>query len=383
MTRSRPDVCRRAHELSSAFLDGRLDAPRRAALQRHLRGCPSCLRNLRETERLARATHNLPPHRHAADLGARVLAATQQRRRDRVAALDGAAASDRGLRWLLAAALLGLFWAIGYHMGGNAGPAADASPLQPSHGDAAFAATSRRVLGDLTIAADLPPRQRRPLLESQLDLFDLRARARRVLAATPEHSAEHELAALVLDLGRALERDGVDWRRLGERAPMPQPPREPGARSAAAPPAKRQPDSQQGSPQLGTPRPAPADQPEPPLQRSRREQEVPQLVQRSRPEPPVQAVLARHGEDLTPTERDELADFLQLKRRLVSGEHVTAQEFHWTSSDGTTTVSGFSVASGFAGMRSLIESGDVEQADQLHRRMQDLLQALRDQEPAK
>ena len=97
----------------------------------------------------------------------------------------------------------------------------------------------------------------------------------------------------------------------------------------------------------------------------------------------MQAVLARHGEDLTPTERDELADFLQLKRRLVSGEHVTAQEFHWTSSDGTTTVSGFSVASGFAGMRSLIESGDVEQADQLHRRMQDLLQALRDQEPAK
>ncbi|MCK5943396.1 MAG: zf-HC2 domain-containing protein, partial [Planctomycetes bacterium] len=44
------EACRRAHALTSAFLDGRLDAARRAALQRHLQRCPVCLQNLRQTE---------------------------------------------------------------------------------------------------------------------------------------------------------------------------------------------------------------------------------------------------------------------------------------------------------------------------------------------
>lgn len=330
MSERSQDVCRRAHELTSAFLDGRLDAARRGALQRHLQSCPACMQNLRETERLARATHNLPPHRHAPGLRQRVHAAAQQRRQDRVAALAPTAASrrDRGLRWLLAASLLSLAWSIGYHMGSGPSQVQPAISGLPAHGDLAFAATSRRVLGDLTIAADLPARQRQPMLESQLELFDLRARAQRVLAATRPHTAEHELAALVLDLGHALDRGQADWGGLQERVPAPQP-----ATIVADPEPLR--------------------------------------------EQPLQAVLARHGEDLSPRERDELEDFLQLKRRLVSGERVTAQEFHWTSSDGTTSVSGFSVASGFAGVRSMIEAGEVQQADQLQRRMQEMLRALR------
>lgn len=333
MSTHQPETCRRAHELTSAFLDGRLDAQRRGALQRHLKQCPACLQNLRETERLARATHNLPPHRHAPDLASRVRAAVQDRRQDRAAALDGGRATprDRGLRWLLLASLLTLAWSIGYHMG-NDGPAAPTQPTVsgPRHDDLAFASTSRRVLGDLTIAADLPQRQRRPLLESQLELFDLRARAERVLAATAPHSAEHQLAALVLDLGRALKQGDADWRGLRRRAPAPQ------NAAEAAPQAQ--------------PRPEGA---------------------------PLQAVLARHGERLSQGERDELEHFLQLKRRLVSGEHVTAQEFHWSSSDGSTSVSGFSVASGFAGVRSMMEAGQVEQADELQRRMQEMLRSLR------
>ena len=55
---------------------------------------------------------------------------------------------------------------------------------------------------------------------------------------------------------------------------------------------------------------------------------------------------------------------------------MTAQEFHWTSADGTASVSGFSIASGFAGVRSMVEAGDLEQADALRRRMQDTLRTL-------
>ncbi|MCK5941637.1 MAG: hypothetical protein KAI24_06695, partial [Planctomycetes bacterium] len=231
-----------------------------------------------------------------------------------------------------------LAWSIGYRVGvDRAPPRHDAVPVVRPHGDLAFAATTRRVLGDLTFAADLPQRQRRPLLQSQLELFDLRARAQRVLAASAPHTAEHQLAALVLDVGRALDHgdgDG-DWAGLRARAPLPT-----GAREPLQPTA-----------------------------RPRSRQPV---------EPPLQAVLARHADRLSDDERSELGHFLQLKQRLVSGEHVSAQEFHWSSSDGTTTISAFSVASGFAGVQSMLEAGEVEQANELHRRMHAMLRELQE-----
>jgi len=133
-------VCARARQLVSALLDGRLDAARRGALQRHLLGCAACLRVVRETERLARATHNLPQHRAAPDLAARVQTAARARRSRRYEALDdgvGAAAlatravlvRRRATQGMLAAAALLVTWWFGYTAGASSADTRAPEPL--------------------------------------------------------------------------------------------------------------------------------------------------------------------------------------------------------------------------------------------------------------
>lgn len=127
--RRRERVCARAQELASAFLDGRLDARRRGALQRHLLACTACQRVVRETERLARATHNLPQHRCTPELATRVRGATRERRERRFESLhdglvtgshNGAGlrlAQQPAARMALAAAVLTVTWWLGYASG--------------------------------------------------------------------------------------------------------------------------------------------------------------------------------------------------------------------------------------------------------------------------
>ena len=133
----------------------------------------------------------------------------------------------------------------------------------------------------------------------------------------------------MLDLARALDRGDADWSGLRQRAPLPR------AELARRPP--------------------------PPPGRHL----------------PLRAVLARHSERLDDDEQGELEEFLLLKQRIVSGERVTVRELSWSSNDGTANVSGFSLASGLAGVRSMIEAGELEQAGELQRRMNELLRALR------
>ncbi len=64
--------CERVRARASGFLDGRLTAPARAVVQRHLHGCQRCLEELQAMARLSRTTHNLPPFRIADGMASRL-----------------------------------------------------------------------------------------------------------------------------------------------------------------------------------------------------------------------------------------------------------------------------------------------------------------------
>ena len=328
MTVRNDRICRRVTQLASAMLDGRLDAGKRAALQRHLHGCPECTRSVQELARLGRATHNLPRHRITAGMATRVRAAMQTRRGEQLARLDATPGREgRGLRILAAAALLALAWAMGFWMRGTSAARHDPTSTAAAP-DATFAATSRRVLSDLAWVPELPTHTRRPLLTAQLDLFDLRSRAARVLWTTTADSAEHELARLVLDLARSLE--------------------------AGAPP----------------------NAPEEPLRATHAvAQAPPEIVLADRGA--VQRVVERHAEDLTRAEREDLGAFLQFKRELVLGEQPIGAEFvrTFTQRNGTTAT-GFALATGFAGARDLADAGLGNAADELQARLRTMLRAM-------
>lgn len=350
-------VCGRVVELASLMLDGRLDAPRRAALQRHLQACPACTRAVQQLARLGRATHNLPRHRVTAGLSERVHGALQVRRRDRLAELDAepraARRDQRAVRAVAAAALLALAWSIGFWMRGdraapNDPPATAATtPDRGAQPDATFAATSRRVLSDLAWVPELPQRARRPLLTAQLDLFDLRQRATRILTRTAPDSAEHELARLVLGLAHTLEGDGaaaggdnpdvpVDWQALQRRAAPEATFADPAVtHTLAAAPARS-----------------------------------------------VEQVVQRHADHLSDAERDELGQFLELKRELVTGTGAVGMEFvrSWQhrASAGAT---GFTLATGFAGVENLTQTGMADAAADLERTLQQMLSAMQRSEP--
>ncbi len=350
-------VCGRVVELASLLLDGRLDAPRRAALQRHLHGCPACTRVVQQLARLGRATHNLPHHRLGAGIGERVHGALQLRRRERFAELDDGPRRDRreqrAMRIVAAAALLMLAWSIGFWMRGDRAVAnvtpltAAGTPDATAPLDATFASTSRRVLSDLAWVPELPPRARRPLLTAQLDLFDLRVRAARILAHAAPSSAEHELAQLVVGLAHALEIDSsntgcgdtgssdtdarIDWQELQRQRPRDA--------TFTAPPATH--------------------------------------VLAAAPPRSVEQVVQQHAEHLSPAERDELGQFLQLKRELVTGTGAVGVEFvrSWRhrASAGAT---GFTLATGFASVDTLTQTGMQDVAADLQHTLQQMLQAM-------
>jgi Putative zinc-finger len=351
------NVCGRVVELASLLLDGRLDAPRRAAMQRHLRACPACTGAVQQLARLGRATHNLPQHRIAADLSERVRGALEMRRRERYAQLHdgpvGGRRDQRALRIAAAAALLGLAWSIGFWMRGDRAvvhdaPLTAAGPLDTGAAiDATFASTSRRVLSDLAWVPELPQHARRPLLTAQLDLFDLQARAARILARAAPSSADHELAHLVVGLAHALEANRtnagssetgsretdapIDWLEL-QRRRLPE-------ATFAAPAAER---------------------------------ELIAVPPRS-----VEQVVQRHADHLSPAERDELGLFLQLKSELVTGTGSVGAEFvrSWRhrASAGAT---GFTLATGFASVDNLTQTGMQDVAADLQHTLQQMMQAM-------
>lgn len=325
--------CRRVVARASAMLDGRVDAKERAALQGHLRDCPSCTRSVQQMARLARATHNLPQHRVTTGLAERVRASLEVRRSDLLAGLDEAPPSPRirgrALRAAAAVVALALAWSFGFFARGT--ESASAEPPEGlvqrprSEPDATFAATSRRVLSDLAWMPELPSRARRPILIAQFDLFDLRSRAARVLAESQPSSAEHELARLVVDLAATLE-DEQDEQQP-DRAREPATHRLANAeRSGAA---------------------------------------------------AVRRVVDRHAAELTVAERDDLGHFLEFKRELVLRGNAIDREFVQTfttrASSGATS---FAVATGFAGARDLADTGQGEAAAELERTLHEMLRVM-------
>lgn len=333
MSERRGDLCSRVVQLASAMLDGRLDAARRGALQRHLQACPACLAAVQQLARIGRATHNLPPRRAPHGMASRVRELVVERRRARFASLDEQPLRRPSARWatlLAAAAVLLLAWAIGFRMGGAgvlpagerpAGELTDRlsasrEPVRrnlphasPPPVDATFASTCRHVLGDLAWAPELPLHARRPLMAAQFELFDLRERADHVLAHSPVGTAEHQLAQLIWGLSRALQ--------------------------AVESPARDE---------------------------------------------SVAAVVERRGASLTAAERSDLGEFLELKRRLVVDDGVIDAEFAqvWRRRTrgrieaGQTT--SFSFATGFASASSLAESGMDQAAAELEQTVLQMLQ---------
>ena len=346
------NVCGRVIELASLLLDGRLDAPRRAAVQRHLRACQACTDAVQQLARLGRATHNLPRHRLAAGMSERVQGSLQTRRRERFAELDDGPQRQRR-EWLTtrivaAAAMMTLAWSIGYWMRGDRAIATAESltaarPLDANtEVDTTFASTSRRVLSDLAWVPELPQRARRPLLTAQLDLFDLQARAARVLASAAPSSAEHELAQLIAGLAQALAADGTKAGGSDTDAPIDWPQLQ----------RRRLPDATFT---------APAANP----------------VLAVAPPRTVEQVVQRHADHLSPAERDELGQFLQLKRELVTGTGAVGVEFvrSWRhrASAGAT---GFTLATGFASVDNLTQTGMQDVAADLQHTLQQMLQAM-------
>lgn len=328
--------CAHVRALASALLDGRLDAARRAAVQRHLHGCATCLATARQLARLSRATHNLPPHRAPPGLGARVHTAIAARRAERAANLaDDTARRERtALRGLAAVAFAALGLAIGYRLG-----SAQPNPAQLApRADTAFAPTCRRVLADLAWTPRLPASARGPLLRAQLDLFDLRERAAHVLLLAPARSAERELAQLVVDLAESLDagRDadvGGSGAGKPDRAPSPNATL---AGSTAAPAAV------------------------------------------------VDRVVARHAQQLSPAERRDLTEFLTLKQHLVlSDGTVDADCVQVWAHHGDGGATGFHLATGFASAQALAEAGQAAAATQLEQLLAAMRRSLADlSEPA-
>lgn len=104
--------CERVRARASGFLDGRLTAPARAAVQRHLHGCPRCLEELQAMARLSRATHNLPPFRIADGMASRL------RRQLALAPTHRPSEQlSRRVLWLAAATLAAGVFSLGYVCG--------------------------------------------------------------------------------------------------------------------------------------------------------------------------------------------------------------------------------------------------------------------------
>lgn len=122
-------ACARVRARASAFLDGRLTAAQRAAVQQHLHACRTCMGELQQVARLARAMHNLPPFRLADGMASRL--------RRQLATAPAASASPPPRRTLaqravwgaaLVAAAVALF-AFGYRCGHRDG--GGSAPLAP------------------------------------------------------------------------------------------------------------------------------------------------------------------------------------------------------------------------------------------------------------
>lgn len=361
-------VCARARQLVSALLDGRLDARRRGALQRHLAACRACQQVVRDTERLARATHNLPQHRTDADLADRVRGALLERRGRRFETLHDGARRLGGWRGrsavslvvAAAAALLLLAgtWWLGYRAGpssdevgprvGAEGASAPDEPpaepgLSPRTPGAAFVANSTRVLRDLAWAHDLPATERRSLIAAQLELYDLQRRAEQVLDDRRADPATRELARLIRDLARLFREPDAAEPAPDERAPGGPVPgallkREAGASFAAVPVDE----------QL--------------------------LLDPAAAGQPIEPIVARHAARLEPHERDELSALLQLQREIASGQRDAGRTFvrrfslHYEAHGSFS--SSFSIATGMAGARRLHEAGLEQDAAELQRVLQ-------------
>lgn len=150
-------ACARVRARASAFLDGRLTAAQRAAVQQHLHTCCTCKGELQQVARLARAMHNLPPFRLADGMASRL------RRQLAVAPVATRPSPPRALARrvtgfaVLAAAAVALF-ALGYRCGrhdaGVSGPSVGPAGSQPP---AATAAEGRPMPQRAAPRAPQPP----------------------------------------------------------------------------------------------------------------------------------------------------------------------------------------------------------------------------------
>jgi hypothetical protein len=282
---SDPNIgCTRICELASPFLDGELAASTRRSVQGHLRGCAKCVGFYRRQQRFLRAVgaagldRDPAPDPGFADAVVETLAL---QRRETAQALGRRGEWWRNpSAWAAAAVVvaIGLAWGVGFHMGGGARPADDATrqpvadrveeparenparedparenpvreaavprepgeserpgglrPRQPGNRLAAFRTEGiepeafgravRGLIGDLAVLERVPDRQRRPLLAAQIRHFELADRAERALSLAAERGLAGrevdqfvELAAFARRVARAVEPGAeVDWSAL-------------------------------------------------------------------------------------------------------------------------------------------------------------------------
>ncbi len=366
--------CARVQRRVTAFVDGRLDARERAATQQHLRGCARCMQEARDLTRLARATHNLPPHRAESGLADRVRRGLADRRSRGLADLDTRASARHGRSWqrvfrapgLRAAAAgiaIALVWGAGFvagrsvewltgATGESAGPAGvTTSGIEQRRVtetvpailvDPEFVTTGREVLADLAWAECLPPSARRPMLASQFALFELRERAEAVLERAPTTDPTRSLAQLVHDFGTTLAGPGaIDWRAWSSAARAVQLALPTRSHIAARPIV--------GPPGI-------------------------EARPRRALEPTITHALANCGAELSQHERRDLAELLRFKQQLVhdtmtggptaAASRTTTFLSHWQSSttsggghDGTHITTSFRLATGVRAARTLHDAG--------------------------
>jgi hypothetical protein len=340
-------MCAAVRGKSSSFLDGRLSADARRIVQQHLQVCAECKHVLQSLARISRATHNLPQHRAPSDLASRVRARMASHREVTIAQLRRHRADSYWLLAVAAVVLISTAWTAGFWMGHQTRsaevaqvPAAAHPPASPAvlpienrleprdPSRNSFAATTRDVLQDLAIVANLPQHARQPLIAAQLAYFELPQRAQPILVRSAPESLEHKLARFVVELSTAIDgNDTMDWSLWHHRA------RQQGLLAPAR--VTKLPDSTSA---------------------------VPQLAAMDR----VRSVVQQQATRLSAEEQQGLTEFLLLKREHLSGELGASLDLidRWQAQPEQAS-STFAFASASTSTRTLAEAGRTNDAQRM------------------
>lgn len=227
-----PPRCERVQDLASSWLDGQLDAERRAAIDGHLARCDLCHGFYADLRELGRLVRGIEEDALPADFAARVR--------------EAATVATRRRSWLhdpmftrvAAAIMVVLAVAVAYRLGHDHGTrdgaidsvrGVGASEVSPIGFDQGLRA-ARSLVGDVGTLDKVAPRLRRPLLRAQLEHFQLPEWARRVRS---DHRIDGEVEALarfververmvaedmgpLADIQRQIERQGFNLEGLAD-----------------------------------------------------------------------------------------------------------------------------------------------------------------------